>query len=73
MIFERRSMRKIYAVLANLDHKLPVPNTKRFFLQEGEYIDADEAFWHYCLNDGSLVEGKEASQNVAAPSVSHTE
>ena len=66
-------MRKIFAVLQNTDHVLPVPNTKRFFLKEGEYIDADEVFWHYCLNDGSLVESKESNQNLSAPSVSHIE
>lgn len=46
--------RFIAAVLADPEHKLPMPNVARLFSAEGEQIDTWDQFWLALLADGSI-------------------
>ncbi|TBW33357.1 hypothetical protein EYW49_20575 [Siculibacillus lacustris] len=53
-------MRAVFAKLADPAHILPMPGTVGlFFPAGGRLVDADDAFWHALLGDGSLIAAEE--------------
>lgn len=62
-------MKKQLCKLANLDHKLPMPDRGgRIFRKEGETVDISFPFWKRCLADGSIVEVEEKKKSETSKS-----